>query len=139
MSTPKSPGFTLLEMLTVLLIMSLIALLAYPSYMQYVYKTHRLDAMQSLFHYQGLWQSCRLHQVDALICLQDIQLAPTQTLPSLQGHYDLTAELKASGITFYATAVNQAADTTCFKFLLDNTGTYKSYTFDHQESTQRCI
>lgn len=129
----KKNGFTLLELLTVLLIISTIALMAYPNYMSYVYKSNRVDAMNSLFHYQALWQHCMLQVQNAEDCLQAIDLA--HPVSSLQKHYQISAtqhQFRAEPID------NQAKDLECTVWLLENNGQMLAYNHLEQDTTVQC-
>ncbi len=134
----KNLGFTLIEILTVLLIISLIALFAYPNYISYIYKSNRLDAMNSLFHYQALWQQCLLTLPQSDTCLETIDLAPGQTLDSLSQHYQISAHTHEYVVSFSAKPMlAQLNDTACGEFLLDSQGVMKA-TDAHQEATFKC-
>lgn len=139
MTTHLKLGFTLIEILSVLLIISLIALIAYPNYMSYLYKSNRLDAANSLFHYQALWQQCLLNTPDSEECLVSIGLNAGQAKSSLSEHYQISTQIEQSTVTFVAVPVqNQAQDTACAKFLLDSLGDMKAYDNNHQDTTVKC-
>lgn len=135
----KPEGFTLIEILTVLLIISLLALMAYPNYMQYIHKSNRLDAANSLFHYQALWQQCLLNTPQTDVCLQEIGLGHGQTQASLSSHYQISAQIDEPLIIFNATAVlNQQKDETCAHFVLDSLGVMIAYDAQLQITTKTC-
>jgi prepilin-type N-terminal cleavage/methylation domain-containing protein len=135
----KQQGFTLIEILSVLLIISIISLIAYPNYISYIYKSNRLDAHNSLFHYQALWQQCALNVMDAQECLDNIGLDSGSAKPSLSAHYQISANIDASTVIFTAVPVqHQANDTTCALFLLDSMGHMKAYDKQQQDTTKQC-
>jgi len=135
----KNLGFTLIEILTVLLIISLIALLAYPNYISYIYKSNRLDAINSLFHYQALWQKCLLNLPDSSQCLQETGLASGQTQESLSNHYQISAHTRESVVYFNANSMlAQINDQDCAEFLLDSQGGMRAYDIQGQETTVKC-
>ncbi|MFA6037942.1 MAG: type IV pilin protein [Legionellales bacterium] len=140
MTTHLKPlGFTLIEILTVLLIISLLALMAYPNYMHYIHKSNRLDAANSLFHYQALWQQCLLNTPKADDCLQEIGLGNSQTQASLSSHYQISAQINEPLIIFNAKPVlNQQKDEACAHFTLDNLGTMMAYDTQLQITTKTC-
>ncbi len=135
----KNAGFTLIEMLIVLLIISMIALFAYPNYTSYIYKSNRLDAINSLFHYQALWQRCFLNQPQVDTCLQEIGLAAGQTQYSLSNQYQISTYQNDTMITFIAKPIlAQSKDQTCAEFLLDTQGGMKAYDHQQKETTLIC-
>ncbi len=135
----KPKGFTLIEILSVLLIISLIALIAYPNYISYINKSNRLDAANSLFHYQALWQQCVLNVVDAQECLDNIGLGVGSSQASLSAHYQISAHAEASSVIFSAIPVlNQTKDTTCAQFTLDSLGHMNAYDDKQQDTTMQC-
>jgi type IV pilus assembly protein PilE len=133
----QSNGFTLVEILIVLAIISIIAVMAYPSYVSYFYKSNRLDAMISLFHYQGLLQQCRLNTFDSDDCLNQIGIIPNGIL-SLQQHYQIE-EAVQENITLVAIPLNQQAeDLLCMQFLLDDTGHQQAFDHEGNDTTHQC-
>lgn len=135
----KHLGFTLIEILTVLLIISLIALMAYPNYISYIHKSNRLDAVNSLFHYQALWQQCLLNIPKVDICLQEIGLGSEQTQASLSSHYAIRAQQDEIVVIFNATPVlTQEKDQACTLFLLDSLGNMTAYNSQQQINTKIC-
>ena len=135
----KHLGFTLIEILAVLLLISVLALIAYPNYISYIYKSNRLDAKNSLFHYQALWQQCLVNEINSDICLETVGLAPEQTQTSLAQHYHISARHDEFIVTFKATPLqNQINDNSCASFLLDSQGGMKAYDDTHQETTASC-
>lgn len=140
MTTHLKPlGFTLIEILTVLLIISLIALMAYPNYTRYIHKSNRLDAANSLFHYQALWQQCLLKIPQADTCLQEIGLGSGQTQISLASHYEIHTQQDEAAITFNAKPVlAQKNDQACALFILDSFGNMTAYDADQNINSQTC-
>lgn len=135
----KNLGFTLIEMLTVLLIISLLALFAYPNYISYIYKSNRLDAINSLFHYQALWQQCLLNIQNSDTCLAETGLLPGQTQESLSNHYHISAYTDNSVVYFSAQPLlAQIHDNDCAQFLLTSQGVMSAYDQQHQETTVKC-
>lgn len=135
----KNLGFTLIEILTVLLIISLLSLIAYPNYISYIYKSNRLDAINSLFHYQALWQQCLLNLPDAQACLESIGFAPLQIQDSLSGHYQISAQMNEPIVIFSAKPVgSQENDDECLDFLLDSQGGMRAYDKEQEETTLMC-
>jgi type IV pilus assembly protein PilE len=132
-------GFTLLEMLTVLLIISVLSLIAYPNYVSYIYKTQRTDAMNSLFHYQALWQQCMFSTQDNMMCLQELGFNNSQSLASLQNHYQISALGDEFDVVLTARAIDrQADDKNCVVFSLDNKGIMLAYDENGIENNKEC-
>ncbi|MGA2655287.1 MAG: type IV pilin protein [Gammaproteobacteria bacterium] len=135
----KPKGFTLIEILCVLLIISVLALIAYPSYMNYIYKANRLDAANSLYHFQALWQKCLLNTPDAQACLESIGLSSSQTQTSLSAHYQISANVDETTVIFFAKPIlSQSKDSTCAEFILDSLGQMKAYDQHQQDTTVQC-
>lgn len=132
-------GFTLIELMIVLLLMSILAMIAYPNYMSYIHKSNRLDAMNSLFHYQGMWQQCLLQLPQSDTCLETIGLAPTQVQDSLHKHYEISAHSEAFVVFFSAKPVlNQINDSDCALFSLNSQGVLFAANNDAEETTGMC-
>jgi len=126
MSTSRSRGFTLIELMIVVAVIAVLAIIALPSYLQYVRKSHRSDAittMNTIALQEERWRSNN----PSYGTLADLGYTGTQ--PSTTYYtFALTPAPTASLYTVVATAIgNQARDSQfgigCSTLTITSTGT----------------
>jgi type IV pilus assembly protein PilE len=134
-------GFTLVELMVVVLIIAVLAAIAVPSYRASVLKSHRAEAKSILLDLAGREE--RYMGTNGIYTNDATQLGFSTGFgnPFGSGYYSIaTPTITAAAVSsstavatpaqfqFVATALgNQANDTSCVKFTLDQSGTQVSY------------
>lgn len=129
MSSSRSKGFTLLELMIVLVVMAILAMIAFTSYTHYAFRARRTDGQKQLMAIGNAEERYyALHNVYA--DLATIGYSNTATATSDSGYYTSTVAvaavntLAAQAFTATATpvATNSQARDACAALTLTNTG-----------------
>ena len=120
----KVLGFTLTELLVVVAVIGILGAVGYPSYQNYVREAKRTDGQGALLSMATEQERHYLSNNTYSGTTADVWTAVGGNFRSPEGHYTLLAVSgNASSFTVRATArAEQAADTDCAVFELDNTG-----------------
>lgn len=151
----RQRGFTLVELMIVVVVITILTAIALPSYRSYVMKSRRVDAKNGLLDLAAREE--RYFTVNNTYTNDPTQLGygtgsafPIAINASGQSYYNLTAPTvtaaSGSGATavppgFVAQAVptgDQAADTTCATYQLDQLGTQTNWSSGAQIAGNGC-
>jgi type IV pilus assembly protein PilE len=117
----KLKGFTLIELMITVAILGIISAIAYPSYQNAVRKAGRADAKASIMEIAQKLERCYTTYGDYSVAVANCGL--TATTASAENKYSIVATLTNTTYSLTATATGQQAnDTDCATFTLDNTG-----------------
>lgn len=112
-------GFSLIELMVVVAIIAIIAAIAYPSYERSVLKSHRSDAENLLTTDAQIYERCYTQY----FAYNNPNCSPPFVTSTQYHYYTATSVVAPTTYVFTATAVgNQAKDTQCASFSIDNTG-----------------
>jgi len=124
MKNNKKFGFTLIELLIVVLIIAILMAYVIPNYRDYVLRSHRSEAQNALLQISGIqerfYANSNRYGTAAEINMSSLFPAPTA---ANNLHYTISMATTNTTYTITATAYgNQAADTDCQVYTLDNLG-----------------
>jgi type IV pilus assembly protein PilE len=122
-----SLGFTLVELMVTVAIVSILATIAVTSYSSQVQKSRRTEAKSALLDLAGreerLFSTTNTYSSDEAFLGYATASTPMTNMAFGNGYYQMTAASTASTYTLTAAPVgNQAADTTCGSFTLNQLG-----------------
>ncbi|WP_394176733.1 type IV pilin protein [Thalassotalea litorea] len=127
----RSLGFNLIELMVCLLIIAIIFMIAQGSFHQIMLKSHRHQAVQSLYSLAAIEEELLLRTG------QYQQSAIAQTSVAQNTRYKFTIDVKTKHVhgydlfTITADAINaQQQDKACLRFSLDSTNARKAFTSD---------
>lgn len=120
-SGKQNAGFTLIEVMVTVVIVGILASIAFPAYQQMVLRSHRADAIDML--------ATTAQQLERQFTDTNSYVGFAVPATSTSGYYTISANLTATSYTLTATATgNQAKDTECKTFSIDNTGAKQATT-----------
>lgn len=119
MASPKSRGFTLIELMIVVAIVAILAAISYPNYTNYVLRTRRADGKEFLMRIAAA-QERYYTNLNRYASMGDLGLSTT----SEKGYYTVEVALANGDQTYVLTATpqNAQANDQCANLLLSNTG-----------------
>lgn len=135
----KSSGFTLMELMITVAIVAMLASIALPAYTSHVRKSRRTEAKNALLDLAGREES--LYATKNAYSATPSDLGYTTFTPVGSGFYDvaITPTPPTNTFTITATAIgSQAKDTSCSKFIVDQTGAQSSQDSSGTDSTSTC-
>jgi len=118
-------GINLIELMVVIGILSIIAAIAFPAFTTQVQKTNRMDAKRILLQMQTVYERYYNENNNAYptIGITATYSALSLGNPPSSSYYTFSATQTQSSYTLSATATgNQASDTSCTNFYIDNLG-----------------
>lgn len=130
----KSRGFTLIEVVITMAILGLIVAVAIPSYDRYKRKGYRMDAISYLTTAATLEENWMAEH--GTYTTDKTKLGGNTTE---YDHYDIVVQAGSSTFSITATAKNnQATDTDCIKYTIDNVGRKLAERGDTTDNSTRC-
>jgi type IV pilus assembly protein PilE len=141
-------GFTLIELMVVVVIAALLLAIAVPSYQAQVQKSHRTEARSALLDLAAREE--RFFSTNNAYTNVAANLNYSTFTPVGSGYYNVTIPPPTAanpatvpptqaGYAITATAIgNQASDTTCATFTVDQTGTQSSKNTGGVDTTATC-
>jgi type IV pilus assembly protein PilE len=145
----RQTGFSLIELMVAVGIVGILAAIAYPSYQKMAQRTHRSDAVQPLLNYAQMLERCYAQNPagnPANFTYQNCpNITPGNNYKSPGGYYTITVTAPAGDVPadYTLTAVPstnsvQLADSSCQKFILDNTSSQKAYDSTNADNSLNC-
>lgn len=124
-ASPRSQGFTLIEVLIAVAIVGILAGIAVPLYTQYIVDARRTDAMAFLSEVAG--EQVRYFSSNNEYADSMAELGYAADGVSPEGHYSVTVSNPDGGSSFLLTAEpvatgRQANDSECTAFTISHTG-----------------
>ena len=119
MTTGRTRGFTLIELMIVVAIVAILAAIAYPSYTNYVYRTRRADGKEFLMRVAAA-QERYYTRMNKYADMGDLGVGTS----SEKGYYEVGIALGNGDQTYTATATPQSPQDgdQCKNLILTNTG-----------------
>jgi type IV pilus assembly protein PilE len=148
-SSPRSKGFTLIELVVAMVIVGILAAIAVPAYSSYVLKSHRTDAKTALLDMASLEERFFSTNNSYSQTQSDLGYTGVVPFPVGSGYYNITvltavAATAPSGLTngtpasYIITAAatgNQVNDAACASFTINSAGQQSATGTDPQAST----
>jgi len=132
---PTQVGFSLIELLIVVVIVSALIGIGVPGYRQYVQRANRSDATAALLRIAAAQERFYLQNNRYARDVGEMNAAPPDGLgieSTERGYYELNLESDNDELDFTATATpaaggNQADDTECWTFQIDERGSRQAF------------
>lgn len=135
--SPRSAGFTLIELMIGVAVIGILAAIAYPSYSAFVRKSNRTDATRTMMQDAQALQRCYSQAYTYVGCVA----APAGTTNSPGGFYSITITITSPTIYSISGTTRpgpQAADTLCKTFVISSTGQQTAQNSGGADNTKTC-